>query len=202
MEPREALNAVIADMRDHRITGDGSGLFTAIRHVDLLCHLTARMAADAEYRLVPDRPGTPARHAADALGQATGHLGRAIAHYTQALAPLIALAKPDAQPTLQRQFHAIDHHSRLCVHLDDASQALAAAHASLAARAPPAHRDAQARTPAHDSTNQAGPLTSGPPTTLRPSPLGAPHDHRRAHPARHSPEPWPPKSIRRPPPVR
>ncbi|MFI9719799.1 hypothetical protein ACIHFE_09115 [Streptomyces sp. NPDC052396] len=144
MEPLEALNAVIADMREHHITGDGSGLFTAIRRVDLLCHLAARMAADTGYRLVPGRPGARARHSADTLGQATGHIGRAVAHYTQALAPLVALAKPDAQTTIQQQFHAIDHHSRLRMHLDDAGQAMAAAHASLAGY----HRPASARKPA------------------------------------------------------
>ncbi|MFI1210017.1 hypothetical protein ACH4UV_20665 [Streptomyces sp. NPDC020802] len=37
MKPHEAVDAVIADMRDHRITGDGSGLFTAARHIGLVC---------------------------------------------------------------------------------------------------------------------------------------------------------------------
>ncbi|MFG3261685.1 hypothetical protein [Streptomyces bobili] len=48
MEPHEAVAAVIADLRDHRITGDGSGLLTATRQITLLCHIAARMAATAE----------------------------------------------------------------------------------------------------------------------------------------------------------
>lgn len=128
MEPHEAVDAVIADMHDHRITGDGSGLFTATRHIGLLCHLAARMATDAEYQLAPNIAGLPP---AEALGQTTGHLGRAIAHYAQALSPLVTLAQPGAQATLQKQLDAIDQHSRLRVHLDDAGQALAAARACL-----------------------------------------------------------------------
>ncbi|WP_329343640.1 hypothetical protein OG252_45195 [Streptomyces sp. NBC_01352] len=40
MEPHEAVDAVLADLRDHRdhrITGDGSCLFAATRHIGLLC---------------------------------------------------------------------------------------------------------------------------------------------------------------------
>jgi hypothetical protein len=130
MEPHEAVDAVIADMRDHRITVDGSGLFTATRHIGLLCHLAARVAAAAEYQLAPNIAGIPP---AEALGQTTGHLGRAIAGYTQALAPLVALAQPRAQARLQTQLDAIDQVSHLRVHLDNAGQALAAARACLGA---------------------------------------------------------------------
>ncbi|MCC2276236.1 hypothetical protein LKL35_12550 [Streptomyces sp. ET3-23] len=161
MEPYEALDAVITDISDHRITGDDSGLFTAIRHIDLLCHLTALIAADTEYRLAPDRPGAPAWSSADALAQAASHIGRAVAHYTQALAPLVALAKPGAQDTIQKKFHAIDHHSRLRVHLDDAGQALAAARACLAGRPPPRF-SAQARTAPCDRPGRADPLRRAP----------------------------------------
>ncbi|MCX4884682.1 hypothetical protein [Streptomyces sp. NBC_00847] len=135
MEPREAVDAVIADLRDHPITGDGSGLFTATRHIGLLCHLAARMAADAEYQLAPNIAGLPP---AEALGHTTGHLGRAIAHYTQALSPLVTLARPGAQATLQKQLDAIDQHSRLRVYLDDAGRALAAARACLGVSRRPA----------------------------------------------------------------
>jgi hypothetical protein len=124
MEPHEAVDTVITDMRDHRITGDGSGLFTATRHIGLLCHLTTRMAADAEYQLAANIASIPP---AEALGQTTGHLGRAIARYTQ------ALAQPRAQTTLQTQLDAIDQVSHLRVHLDNAGQALAAARACLGA---------------------------------------------------------------------
>ncbi|MFF4361558.1 hypothetical protein [Streptomyces sp. NPDC001604] len=122
------MDAVIADLREHRITGDGIGLFTATRHIGLLCHLTARMAADVEYQLAPNIAGLPP---AEALGQTTGHLGRTIAHYTQALAPLVALARTGAQATPPKQLDAIDQHTRLRVHLDDAGQSLAAARACL-----------------------------------------------------------------------
>ncbi|CAM5395373.1 hypothetical protein SALBM311S_10533 [Streptomyces alboniger] len=37
MGPHEPVDAVIADPCDHRITSDGSGLFTATRHIGLLC---------------------------------------------------------------------------------------------------------------------------------------------------------------------
>ncbi|WP_329269050.1 hypothetical protein [Streptomyces sp. NBC_01451] len=144
MEPHEAVDAVIADMRDHRITGDGSGLFTATRHIGLLCHLAARMAADAEYQLAPNIAGIPP---AEALGLTTGHLGRAIAHYTQALAPLVTLAQPGGQTTLHKQLDAIDQHSRLRVHLDDAGQDLAAARACLGAPRRPATPSTSAGVP-------------------------------------------------------
>ncbi|MEV0472532.1 hypothetical protein [Streptomyces prunicolor] len=126
MKPHEAVDAVIADLRDHRVTGDGHGLFTASRHIDLLCHLAARMAGDIEYQLVHNASGLVA---AKTLGQTAGHLGRAIAHYTLALAPLATLAQPGARATLQQQFDAIAHHSHLRVHLADAGRALAAARA-------------------------------------------------------------------------
>ncbi|WP_371551337.1 hypothetical protein OG266_38240 [Streptomyces sp. NBC_00554] len=135
MEPHKAVDAVIADIRGHRITGDGSGLFTATRHIGLLCHLAARMAADAEYQLAPNISDLPP---AQTLGQTAAHLGRAIAHYTQALSPLVTLAQPGAQATLQKQLDAIDQHSRLRVHLDDAGKALAAARACLGAPRNPA----------------------------------------------------------------
>lgn len=131
MAPRDAVDAVIADMYEHRITADGTGLFTVTRHIGLLCHLASDLAADTEYQLTPNNRGLPP---AKALGQATGHLGRAIAHYTQALAPLVPLAQPGAKDTLQNQLDALDHHSRLRVHLDDAGVALEAARACLDVR--------------------------------------------------------------------
>ncbi|MGW0710195.1 hypothetical protein ACWD4G_30280 [Streptomyces sp. NPDC002643] len=139
MKAHDAVDAVIADLRDHRITGDGDGLVTATRHIGLLCHLAVRMAGDIEYQLVPNASGL---FSAKALGQTTGHLGRAIAHYTLALAPLAILARPGAQGTLQQQVDAIDHHGQLRVHVDDARQALAAARACLGVP----HRCASANT--------------------------------------------------------
>ncbi|MFI1677393.1 hypothetical protein [Streptomyces sp. NPDC020607] len=48
MTALDAVDAVTADIRDHRITADGTGLFNVMRHINLLCHLTAGVAADAE----------------------------------------------------------------------------------------------------------------------------------------------------------
>ncbi|MFI8880300.1 hypothetical protein [Streptomyces sp. NPDC055243] len=134
MSPRQAVDAVTADIRDHHITVDGTGLFNATRHIELLCHLTARMAADAEYQLTPNIADLPP---AKDLRQSAGHLGRAIAHYTQALAPLLTLTTT-AQDTLQQKLDSLDHHSRLRVHLDDAGRALAAASTALEEPRPPA----------------------------------------------------------------
>ncbi|MFJ9900698.1 hypothetical protein ACIQPR_45980 [Streptomyces sp. NPDC091280] len=128
MQPHQAVGAVLSDLREHRVTGDGDGLFTATRHIGLLCHLAARMASDIEYQLVANSSGL---FTAQTLGETTGHLGQAIAHYTQALAPLAALAQPAAQAPLQQQADAIDRHRHLRVHLHDAGQALAAARACL-----------------------------------------------------------------------
>ncbi|MFF1696225.1 hypothetical protein ACFVXC_21785 [Streptomyces sp. NPDC058257] len=127
MSPRQAVNAVTADIRDHHITVDGTGLFNTTRHIGLLCHLTASLAADAEYQLAHNVTGLPP---AKTLGASAGHLGQAIAHYTQALAPLITLTTT-AQDTLQQKLDSLDHHSRLRVHLDDAGRALVAARTAL-----------------------------------------------------------------------
>lgn len=142
MSPRQAVDAVTADIRDHHITVDGTGLLNATRHIDLLCHLAARMAADVEYQLAPNIAGLPP---AEPLGESAGHVGRAIAHYTQALAPLITLATT-AQDTLQQKLDSLDHHSRLRIHLDDARRALAAARTALEVPRTPAA--ASAPTPA------------------------------------------------------
>jgi hypothetical protein len=134
MSPRQAVDAVTADIRDHHITVDGTGLFNATRHIALLCHLTARMSADVEYQLDPNIADLPP---AENLGASAGHLGQAIAHYTQALAPLITLTTT-AQDTLQQKLDSLDDHSRLRIHLDDARRALAAARTALEVPRPPA----------------------------------------------------------------
>ncbi|MEU9189250.1 hypothetical protein AB0D14_32840 [Streptomyces sp. NPDC048484] len=148
MSPRQAVDAVTADIRGHRNTVDGTGLFNVTRHVSLLCHLAARMAADAEYQLAPNSAGLPP---AETLCASAGHLGRAVAHYTQALAPLLVLTTT-AQDTLQHKLDSLDHHSRLRIHLDDGGRALAAARSALEAPRPPAaacaHAPAPLRAPA------------------------------------------------------
>ncbi|WP_432104141.1 hypothetical protein [Streptomyces sp. bgisy091] len=123
MSPRQAVDAVTADIRAHHITVDGTGLFNATRHIGLLCQLAARMAADAEYQL-SDVP------LAKNLGASSGHLGRAIAHYTQALSPLITLTTT-VQPTLKQKFDSLDLHRHLRIHLDSAGRALTSASDAL-----------------------------------------------------------------------
>ncbi|WP_329295646.1 hypothetical protein [Streptomyces pseudovenezuelae] len=145
MSPRQAVGAVTADIRDHHITVDSTGLFNATRHIGLLCHLAARMAADIAYRLAPNIAGLPP---AESLGASAGHLGRAIAHYTQALAPLIILTTT-AQDTFQQKLDSLDHRSRLRIHLDDAGRALAAARTALEVPRPCAAASAPAAVPVH-----------------------------------------------------
>ncbi|MFE9725941.1 hypothetical protein ACFYQ5_20675 [Streptomyces sp. NPDC005794] len=143
MFPRQALDAVTADIRDHHITADSTGLFNATRHIGLLCHLTSRVTADAEYQLTPNIAGLPS---AEILGTTVGHLGRAIAHYTQALAPLITLTTT-AQDTLQQKLDSPGLRSRLRIHLDDAGRALAAARTALEVPQPPIDSKAPAPAP-------------------------------------------------------
>ncbi|MGY5035842.1 hypothetical protein ACWC9U_34490 [Streptomyces sp. 900116325] len=81
MSPRQAVDAVVADIRDHRITVDGTSMFNMARHIGLLRHLAASMAADAEYQLAPNVAALPP---AENLGASAGHVGRGLAHYTQA----------------------------------------------------------------------------------------------------------------------
>ncbi|MCX4531072.1 hypothetical protein [Streptomyces sp. NBC_01669] len=134
MTTLDAVDAVAADIRDHRITVDGAGLFNVTRHIDLLCHLTARMAADAEYELAPNIASLPP---AKNLGASVGHLGQAVAHYSQALAPLITLTTT-SRDTLQHKLDAFGHHSSVRIHLDSGSRALAAARTALETQQPPA----------------------------------------------------------------
>ncbi|AVH55692.1 MULTISPECIES: hypothetical protein [Streptomyces] len=150
MEPHEAVDAVAADLRDHQIPGDRHGLFTASRHIELLCTLAGRLACEAGYLHNHDSAGGPATPSAENLSQTAAHVGRAIAHYTQALAPLVTLAQPGSQATLQKQLDAIDLHSRLRVHLDDAGRAMAEARACLRPRrstTPPATATVPVRAP-------------------------------------------------------
>ncbi|MEU2145117.1 MULTISPECIES: hypothetical protein [Streptomyces albovinaceus subgroup] len=148
MSPLQVLDAVTADVRGPGVTADSTGLFNATRHIGLLCHLAARIAADAEYQLSPNIADLPP---AEHLGASAGHLGRAIAHYTQALAPLLILTTT-RQDTPQQKLDSLDHHSRLRSHLDDAGRVLAAARTVLAVPPPSTASSAPApallRTPA------------------------------------------------------
>ncbi|MEV0577104.1 hypothetical protein [Streptomyces sp. NPDC050392] len=140
LDPLAAVDAVITDVHQFRIPGDANGLFTATRHVSLLCHLAARMAAETEYALGPSVKKSPP---AAAFCQTSGHLGHAVAHYTQALTPLVALATRGSQVTLSQQLDGVEEHRRLRVHLHDGAQALTAARDCLHA----ASRPTPARTP-------------------------------------------------------
>ncbi|MFB6553804.1 hypothetical protein [Streptomyces sp. NPDC056405] len=148
MTPLDALDAVTADVRDHPVTLDGTGLFTAMRHIDLLCHLTARMAADTEYQLAPNNAGLPP---ATTLAASAGQLGQAIAHYTQALTPLITLTAA-RQDTLQQKLDALGHHSSLRIHLQEAGRALAAARTAMEVQQPRATASPPAPAPQHGPT--------------------------------------------------
>ncbi|MFB8749140.1 hypothetical protein [Streptomyces parvulus] len=148
MTPLDALDAVAADVRDHTVTLDGTGLFTAMRHIDLLCHLTARMAADAEYQLAPNIADLPP---ATTLAASTGQLGQAIAHYTQALAPLVALTATK-HDTLGQRLDALRHHSSLRIHLQGAGRALAAARTALEVQQPRPSASPPATAPQHGVT--------------------------------------------------
>ncbi|MGQ4435324.1 MULTISPECIES: hypothetical protein [unclassified Streptomyces] len=139
-----------ADIPDHRDTLDTTGLFNAMRHIDLLYRLTARIAAGVEYQLAPDTAALPP---ATTLTASADHLGQAIAHHTQALAPLIALAATRKR-TLRQKLDALDHHSSLRIHLLGGGQVLAAARAAqeghqsrptVSASAPARRHDATVR---------------------------------------------------------
>ncbi|MFG3151424.1 hypothetical protein ACGF7W_05180 [Streptomyces sp. NPDC048219] len=148
MTPLNALDAVAADVRDHPVTLDGTGVFNAMRHIDLLCHLTARMAADSEYQLAPNIADLPP---ATTLAASTGQLGQAVAHYTQALAPLIALTATK-QDTFGQKLDALSHHSSLRVHLQGAGTALAAARTALEVQQPRPAASPPATVPQHGAT--------------------------------------------------
>lgn len=120
----EGLDAVLADLRDDPITPDSSGLFNVMRHIDLLCHLTSRVTGETQFCLFYDHADAADQARAEPLSQAAGHLGRATAHYAQALAPVVTLCKSGTQTTLQKRLDEINVHSHLRVHLADGFRAL------------------------------------------------------------------------------
>ncbi|WP_051814337.1 hypothetical protein RFN58_34225 [Streptomyces iakyrus] len=124
MTLEEALDAVLADLHDHRITGDAVGLFNVMRHIDLLCRITSRVTGETQYCLFYDHADAADQARAEPLSQAAGHLGRATAHYAQALALVVTLCKSSAHTTLQKRLDAIDVHRHLGAHRADAFRAL------------------------------------------------------------------------------
>ncbi|WP_147481268.1 hypothetical protein [Streptomyces shenzhenensis] len=128
MTVTEGLDAVLTDLLDHPITTASNRVFTVMRHIDLLCHLTTRATGEAHFGLVYDHADAAAQAAVEPLSRATAHLGRAAAHYTLTLAPALALLKANTQSTLQQQLGAIHVQSQLSVHFHDALRALTEPH--------------------------------------------------------------------------
>ncbi|MFF8447678.1 hypothetical protein ACF06Q_08255 [Streptomyces leeuwenhoekii] len=127
----EGINAVLADLRHHPVTALPHSVFTLMRHVDLLCHLTSRATGDAQFGHAHDHADAADRAQVEPLSRAAAHLGRATAHYTQALAPALALSKTAAPSTLQAQLDLIDARSQLTKHVHEALRALSDARTCL-----------------------------------------------------------------------
>ncbi|MEU1300358.1 MULTISPECIES: hypothetical protein [Streptomyces] len=94
MRVTEGLGAVLADLLDHPITSASNRVFTVMRHIDFLCHLTTRATGEAHFGLVYDHADAAAQAVVEPLSRAAAHLGRAAAHYTLALAPSLPCARP------------------------------------------------------------------------------------------------------------
>ncbi|KMS74093.1 hypothetical protein ACM01_15840 [Streptomyces viridochromogenes] len=127
MTLEEALDAVRAHLLAHPTPATADSVFTVLRHIDLLCHLTARAAGDAQFGLAYDQASAAEQARVEPLSRAAAHLGRATAHYTLILAPAIALSRVGAQTTLQKQLDSIDIH----VYFHDALRALSDARTCL-----------------------------------------------------------------------
>ncbi|MFI6354484.1 hypothetical protein ACIBJF_17930 [Streptomyces sp. NPDC050743] len=87
MTVQEALDAVLVDLLDHPLTAPSGSVFTVLRHIDLLCHLTARAAGDAQFGLACNHADAADQARVEPLSRAAAHLGGATAHYTLVLAP-------------------------------------------------------------------------------------------------------------------
>ncbi|MFJ2739698.1 hypothetical protein ACIO3O_08515 [Streptomyces sp. NPDC087440] len=166
MLPRQAVDAVTADMHEHKITADPTGVFHASRHTALLSHVTAQLAAAVEYQLTPNAFGLPP---AAVLAQAATHLGRAVAHHCQALEQVVTLAT-SAQDTLPQQVAALGQHRALGVHLSNAHAALTEARLLLHAPPTPAAPDA------HQPSRSTGIAPAPPVAGVRPA--GGEHTRR------------------------
>jgi hypothetical protein len=95
LTPTEALKAVHADIRDHPVQPGPGGLFTAVRHIDLLAHLTTRFSGDALHILeLDDHNPQTARRLAEAHAIACTPITQALAHYGQALNDVLYLDSP------------------------------------------------------------------------------------------------------------
>ncbi|MFF7337406.1 hypothetical protein ACFZAT_08690 [Streptomyces sp. NPDC008163] len=141
--PGAALDAVLADIRHHRITPDLTGLHHVTRHIELLCQLATRTAIDVEYQLVPNIADPPS---VESLAVSTAHLGKAIAHYTRSLEPLLYLHTA-RQKIRRKHWLATEHRGALRVHLNGAQEALADARTALTPPPPPTSATPAAPTP-------------------------------------------------------
>ncbi|MFF5438883.1 hypothetical protein [Streptomyces achromogenes] len=131
----EAIDAVTADLLDHQAAASPHSVFTVMRHIELLCYLTARAANDAHFGIAYEH-ADPADQV-EPLCRAAAHLGRATAHYTLALSPVLALSKPDARSTVHKQLDAIEALSRLTKQVHDALLALSDARTCMTTPLPP-----------------------------------------------------------------
>ncbi|MEV6807788.1 hypothetical protein [Streptomyces sp. NPDC051132] len=135
----EAIDAVTADLLDHQVAAFPYGVFTVMRHIDLLCHLTARAADDAHFGLAYEHADPADQARVEPLSRTAAHLGRATARYTLALAPSLTLhlSDPDAPSTPHSQLDRLDAHSRLVRHAHGALLALSHARTCLTTPLPP-----------------------------------------------------------------
>ncbi|MFI9423419.1 hypothetical protein ACIG54_07610 [Streptomyces achromogenes] len=147
MTMTEAIDAVVADLLHHPVAASPHGVFTVMRHIDLLCHLTARAVGDAHFGLACEHADPADQERVEPLARAAAHLGRATAHYTLALAPVIALSKSDAPSTPNKQLDAIDALSQLTKQVHDALPALSDARTCLSTPLPPGGQAAPAAPP-------------------------------------------------------
>lgn len=127
----EAIDTVVADLLNHPVAASPHAVFTVMRHIDLLCHLTTRVVGDAHFGLVYDHADPADQARVEPLSRAAAHFGRATAHYTLALAPALALSKPNAPSTLHNRLDGLHAHSQLTRHFNDALHALSDARTCL-----------------------------------------------------------------------
>ncbi|MGW8697617.1 hypothetical protein ACWGOK_11940 [Streptomyces eurythermus] len=145
MTMAEAIDAVIADLLHHPVAASPHGVFTVMRHIDLLCHLTARAVGDAHFGLACEHADPADQERVEPLGRAAAHLGRATAHCTLALAPVIALSKSDVRSA--KQLDVFDALSQLTKQVHDALLALSDARTCLTTPLPPGGQAAPAAPP-------------------------------------------------------
>ncbi|AIA06640.1 hypothetical protein O1L55_30145 [Streptomyces albulus] len=124
MTSAEALDAVLDDLRTYRVDPGAGGQFTALRQVDLLGHLALRFTGDGYHTHTGDIESDNPTQDALTAHQTAATIGRAFAHYTQALPALTQASDPTNHTTLKGQLAALNHHSALRQHLHAAQSTL------------------------------------------------------------------------------